>query len=141
MMRKLFLPIIAFIIGIAVSISIQACADTFEEPSRNNNPSSSSSNSKYSAWNDGNNEFGSYTIYNEQGKIVTECKNTFNSKGWIEKSVTTYYTSSYKSGEFVTTYTYSSSGEVRYGTTVSTYYNESGQITLTQRSSNEYRLR
>lgn len=141
-MKKVFLPIVAFVIGTIVSITIQACADNFEEPSRNNSSSGSSSYSKYSVWN----EFGSYTIYNEQGKITTECKNTFNSKGWIEKSITTYYNvnsygNMYKSSEYVRTYTYSSSGEVRYGTTVYTHYNESGQIWQTQRTTDEYRLK
>ena len=151
-MKKVFLPIIAFVIGTIVSISIQACADNFEEPSRNNSSSnsssssssSSSSNDKYSAWT--NTGIGSYTIYNEQGEITTECKNTFNSKGWIEKYVVTYYNvnsygNMYKSGEIVTTYTYSSTGDVRYGTTVYTYYNESGQIWQTQRTTDEYRLK
>ena len=139
-MKKVFLPIVAFVIGTIVSITIQACADNFEEPSRNN----SSSNSKYSAWT--NTGVDSYTIYNEQGKITTECKNTFNSKGWIEKSITTYYNvnsygNMYKSGEYVMTYTYSSTGNVRYGTTTYKAYNESGQVTYTQRSSEEHRLK
>ena len=143
-MKKVFLPIIAFVIGTIVSISIQACADNFEEPSRNSSSSSSSSNDKYSAWT--NTGIGSYTIYNEQGKISSEQKNTFNSNGWVEKTVSTGYAANsngslYKSSEIVTTYTYSSTGDVRYGTTVYTFYNESGQIWQTQRTTDEYRLK
>ena len=139
-MKKVFLPIVAFVIGTIVSITIQACADNFEEPSRNN----SSSNSKYSAWT--NTGIGSYTIYNEQGKILSEGKSTFNSNGWVEKTVSTGYAANsngslYKSSEIVATYTYSSTGDVRYGTTVYTYYNESGQIWQTQRTTDEYRLK
>ena len=139
-MKKVFLPIVAFVIGTIVSITIQACADNFEEPSRNN----SSSNSKYYAWT--NTGIGSYTIYNEQGKISSESKSTFNSNGWVEKTVSTGYIANstrslYKGSEIVTTYTYSSTGDVRYGTTVYTYYNESGQIWQTQRTTDEYRLK
>ena len=139
-MKKVFLPIVAFVIGTIVSITIQACADNFEEPSLNN----SSSNSKYSAWT--NTGIGSYTIYNEQGKISSEWKSTFNSNGWVEKTVNTGYAANsngslYKSLEIVATYTYSSTGDVRYGTTVYTYYNESGQIWQTQRTTDEYRLK
>lgn len=136
MFKKVIFSVIAFAIGAMVSVSIQACADDYDEISRSN------SSNAYSAWcNDG---IVSQTIYDEQGQVSTEFKYTYNSRGWIEKSITTYYITygkRYKSGEYIRTYTYSSSGDIRYGTTVYTGYNESGQVIQTQQTTDETRLR
>ena len=139
-MKKLFLPIIAFIIGTVVNISIQACANDFDEPSR----AGSSSNSKYSAWQ--NDNLSSYIIYDTAGQISSEIKYTYNSKGWVSKSiqkgyVTLSYGQRYKCSESTTTYTYSSSGDTQYQTTVSDTYNENGQKIYTSTSSVERKLR
>ena len=133
MFKKVIFSVIAFAIGAMVSVSIQACADDYDEISR------TGSSHAYSAW--CNNGIGSYPIYNAQGQVSTDCKNTFNSKGWIEKSIIIGYNNgNIKSHETVVTYTYSSSGDTRYETRVSTYYNESGQVIQTQRTTGEYRL-
>ena len=129
--------VVAFAIGAMISVSIQACADDYDEISR------AGKSNAYSAW--CNNGIGSYTTYDAQGQVSTESNSTFNSKGWLEKTITTYFATNsygkrYKSAEYITTYTYSSSGDVRYGTTVYTFYNESGQVTQTQRTTDEYRL-
>ena len=136
MFKKVIFLVIAFSIGAMVSVSIQACADDYDEISRSN------SSNAYSAW--CNNGIVSQTTYDAQGQVSSEDKYTYNSRGWIEKSITTHYITygkRYKSGECIMTYTYSSSGDIRYGTTVYTFYNESGQVIETQRSTNEYRLR
>ena len=136
MFKKVIFSVIAFAIGAMVSVSIQACADDYDEISRSN------SSNAYSAWcNDG---IVSQTTYDEQGQVRSETKYTYNSRGWIEKFITTGYTTygkRYKSSEYIMTYTYSSSGDVRYGTYVYTIYNESGQVIQTQRTTDECRLR
>ena len=132
MFKKVIFSVIAFAIGAMVSVSIQACADDYDEISRSN------SSNVYSAWcNDG---IVSHTTYDAQGQVSTEYKYTYNSRGWLEKYIMTSR-SAYATIEHITTYTYSSSGDVRYGTTVYTQYNESGQVVLTQRTTDETRLR
>ena len=136
MFKKVIFSVIAFAIGAMVSVSIQACADDYDEISRSN------SSNAYSAW--CNNGIVSLTTYDAQGQVSAEHKYTYNSRGWLEKSITTGYTTygkRYKSSEYIMTYTYSSSGDVRYGTYVYTFYNESGQVTQTQRTTDECRLR
>ena len=66
---------------------------------------------------------------------------TYNSKGWVTKVATIGYANGSKSYEQTTTYTYSSSGDIRYGNVVQITYLENGQIYSTTRSSNEDRLR
>lgn len=135
MFKKIMFSVIAFAIGAMISVSIQACADDYDEVSR------AGQSNAYSAW--CNNGIGLYTKYDEQGQVSAEHKYTYNSKGWLEKAISTGYTTygkRYKNAEYITTYTYSSSGDVRYGTTVYTFYNESGQVTQTQRTTDEYRL-
>ena len=138
MFKKVIFSVIAFAIGAMVSVSIQACADDYDEISRSN------SSNAYSAW--CNNGIVSQTIYDAQGQVSSEYKHTYNSRGWIEKyTYTSFITNSsgkrYKNSEIVSTYTYSSSGDIRYGTTVYTGYNESGQVILTQQTTDETRLR
>ena len=132
MFKKVIFSVIAFAIGAIVSVSIQACADEYDEISRSN------SSNAYSAW--CNNGIVSQTTYDVQGQVSTEYKYTYNSRGWLEKSIMTSRTA-YATIEYITTYTYSSSGDVRYGTTVYTQYNESGQLIQTQQTTNETRLR
>ena len=136
MFKKVIFSVIAFAIGAMVSVSIQACADDYDEISRSN------SSNAYSAW--CNNGIVSQTTYDAQGQVSAEYKYTYNSRGWLEKSITTGYTTygkRYKSSEYITTFTYSSSGDARYGTSVYTFYNESGQVIQTQRTTDECRLR
>ena len=136
MLKKVIFSVIAFVIGAMVSVSIQACADDYDEISRSN------SSNAYSAW--CNNGIVSQTTYDAQGQVSAEYKYTYNSRGWLEKSIMTGYTTygkRYKSSEYIMTFTYSSSGDVRYGTNVYTFYNESGQVTQTQRTTDETRLR
>ena len=136
MFKKVIFSVIAFAIGAMVSVSIQACADDYDEISRSN------SSNAYSAW--CNNGIVSQTTYDAQGQVSAEYKYTYNSRGWPEKSITTGYTTygkRYKSSEYITTFTYSSSGDARYGTSVYTFYNESGQVIQTQRTTDECRLR
>lgn len=138
MFKKIMFSVVAFAIGAMISVSIQACADDYDEISR------AGSSNAYSAW--CNNGIGSSTTYDAQGQVSAESKNTYNSRGWLEKyTYTSFITNSsgkrYKNVEIVSTYTYSSSGDIRYGTTVHTYYNESGQVIQKQQTTDETRLR
>ena len=137
MFKKVIFSVIAFAIGAMVSVSIQACADDYDGISISG--SSNNSLCNCSAWD--LDKVESCVIYDEQGRKINEYKNTFNKHGWLEKQVNTSYSGAIKNGETIRTYTYSSSGDVRYGTTVSNFYDTSGQLILTQRSTDEYRLR
>ncbi len=139
MLKKLSLLVVAFAIGAMVSLSIQACADDYNEIPEQNKTESSSNSSGTSAWkNDG---IESIVSYNENGQMSQQINYTYNSKGWVTKVAIIGYANGSKSCEQTTTYTYSSSGDIRYGNFVQITYLENGQIYSTTRSSNEYRLR
>ncbi len=144
MLKKLSLLVVAFVVGAMVSLSIQACADDYNEiPEQNKTESSSNSSgtsNDFSAWkNDG---IESYVSYNENGQMSHQANYTYNSKGWVTKVTTiSYYANGSKNYEQTITYTYSSSGDIRYGNFVQITYLENGQIYNTTRSSDEYRLR
>ena len=74
MLKKVIFSVIAFAIGAMVSVSIQACADDYDEISRSN------SSNAYSAW--CNNGIVSLTTYDAQGQVSAEHKYTYNSSRW-----------------------------------------------------------
>ena len=143
MFKKISLLVVAFAVGAMVSLSIQACADDYNEiPEQNKTESSSNSSgtsNDFSAWK--NNGMESTVSYNENGQMSYQVNYTYNSKGWVTKVATISYANGSKSYEQTTTYTYSSSGDIRYGNSVQITYLENGQIYSTIRSSDETRLR
>lgn len=142
MLKKLSLLVVAFAIGAMVSLSIQACADDYNEiPEQNKTESSSNSSgtsNDFSAWK--NYGIESDVSYDENGQMFSQTNYTYNSKGWVTKVATIGYANGSKSYEQTTTYTYSSSGDIRYGNVVQIIYLENGQIYSTTRSSSETRL-
>lgn len=155
MLKKLSLLTIAFAIGVMVSLSIQACADDYNEsPESNespepnktpdpNNTESSSDTRDFSAWE--NNGVESIITYDGNGQISSQINYTYNNKGWLTKMTSIGYSNNsgvrYKSAEYTYTYTYSSSGDIQYNSQVLTGYDQYGQIIYQQRSSIETRLR
>ena len=147
MLKKLSLLAVAFAVGAMVSLSIQACADDYNEiPEQNKTESSSNSSgtsNDFSAWK--SNGIESSVSYDENGQISQKINYTYNSNGWVTKMTAIGYTNvsgvRYKSLEYIYTYTYSSSGDIQYSNSVITQYNENGQVIYTSRTSGEVRLR
>ncbi|MBO5812949.1 MAG: hypothetical protein J6R13_00350 [Alistipes sp.] len=143
MLKKLSLLTIAFAIGVMVSLSIQACADDYNESPEPNKTESSSDTRDFSPWK--NNGVESIITYDGNGQISSQINYTYNNKGWLTKSTNIGYSNNsgvrYKISEYIYTYTYSSSGDIQYSSHVFTAYDQYGQITYQQRSSIETRLR
>lgn len=149
MLKKLSLLTIAFAIGVMVSLSIQACADDYNEsPEPNESPESNKTESSsdtrvFSAWE--NNGVESIITYDGNGQISSQVNYTYNNKGWLTKMTSIGYSNNsgvrYKISEYTYTYTYSSSGDIQYSSQVFTAYDQYGQIINQQRNSIETRLR
>ena len=132
--------IVSFVLGALVSITIQACGgdeNKFEQDCGSGN-STSSANCECS-WESQNMAY--YEICDENGQISNRWDYVYDNKGRMVEAKSVQYQKGYPSGKrylsFVnhSVYTYSDSGDCRYGRTVSTLYNEDGSVMREDQSS------
>ena len=138
--RTLSMVIVSFVLGALVSITIQACGgdeNKFEQDCGSGN-STSSANCECS-WESQNMAY--YEICDDNGQISNRWDYVYDNKGRMVEAKSVQYQKGYPSGKrylsFVnhSVYTYSDSGDCRYGRTVSTLYNEDGSVMREDQSS------
>lgn len=137
MLKKLSLLFAAFVLGAVISLAIQACGNESKIETGNNVttddvPSSGSSGiSCNCAWS--SQKFSSQIIYDENGLESNRIEYEYDNIGRVISIKYVNYANisgkRFLLYEIETDYTYADSDNIRYGTTSSVYYDESGTIT------------
>lgn len=150
MMKKLSYAVAAFVLGVLLSVTINACGGDKEgvEPGETQTPGQTPGSGGGGTTGGGreiNNweiyKLSSYENYYEDGRLNNRTTHKYNEKGWEIESANVYYYESpyYKYREYTITYSYSPNGDYRTGVTVYTYYNEDGSVKKVERTtSKEY---
>ncbi|WP_418982613.1 hypothetical protein [Alistipes sp.] len=149
MMKKLSYLAAAFVLGLLLSVTINACGGDKESvaPEGTQTPGGSGGTTgggrEISNW-----EFpklSAWEVYDEDGHIDLRFDYKYNDKGWEVYRKRTDYLKSASSGNYYLSlvteysYTYSSAGDYRTGVTITTSYNEDGSVKRTSRTtSKEY---
>lgn len=151
MMKKLSYLAAAFVMGVLLSVTINACGGDTErvEPGGTQNPSGGNGegNEGGDTGEDGR-KISNWEIYklsasedyDENGQVTRRYEYKYNDKGWeIQRTYTFYNTSPttgkrYLFSQTIYTYAYSSAGDYRTTNSTMTYYNEDGSVQSTTRS-------
>ena len=146
MMKKLSYAVAAFVLGVLLSVTINACGGDKEgvEPGETQTPGQTPG-SGGGGTTGGGREINNWELrkislreeYFEDGRLEIRDERKYNEKGWEIEQKNVQYTNSsyyYKYSEYTTNYTYSPDGDYRTGVTVLTLYNEDGSIRLYQRT-------
>lgn len=150
MIRKLSFLVAAFLLGLCVSITINACGGDKEEsviPGGNTNTPGGGGNEGGDTGEDGrkisNWEFYKLSAsedYDENDQVTRRYEYKYNDKGWeIQRTYTFYDTSPtsgkrYLSSQTIMNYTYSPAGDYRTTAQTRTYYKEDGSVERTDRT-------
>ena len=137
MLKRLSLLVVAFLMGVVISVSIQACAkddSTLPNQTGTSNITNSSSNSKCDCSYWSQNQLESSTMYDENGDICYQTKYTYNEKGWMSTCTLTQFAVNssgvrYKTQETSSVYTYSPSSDIRYNKQNTVCYDATGKVT------------
>lgn len=130
MMKKLSLLFAAFVLGAIISLAIQACGNDKIDTGRSS--SGNDSHASYnSAWD--NPKLASSVFYDEAGQEYYRVDYEYDDFGRLIGYKTLNYTTSasgkrYLLSESKIEYTYADSDNVRYGTTMTTQYDENEEI-------------
>lgn len=143
MLKKLSLLFAAFVLGAVISLAIQACGNESKIESENDvttgdipssgNDSDASCNCTpcNCAWS--SQKFSSQIIYDENGLESSHIEYEYDNIGRVISVKHVIYANisgkRFLLYEIETDYTYADSDNIRYGTTTSVYYDESGTIT------------
>lgn len=138
MLKRLSLLVVAFLMGVVISVSIQACAkddSTLPNQTDTSNITNSSSNSKCDCSYWSQNQLESSTRYDENGDISHQTKYTYNEKGWMSTCTSTTFAVNssgvrYKTQETSSVYTYSPSSDIRYTKQNTVCYDATGKVTV-----------
>lgn len=144
-MKKLSYLAAAFVLGLLLSVTINACGGDKENvgPNGSSGGTTGVGGCEISNW--GFPKLSSSEEYDESGQLKSHMEDKYNEKGWlVEQKLTIFMksqvTEKYYKYWFVTTnYTYSQNGDYRTGIKVSTTYNEDGSVQSIERTtSKEY---
>lgn len=139
MLKKLSLLFAAFVLGIVISLAIQACGNDKVDTGRSSSGSSSDTSCN-SVWD--NPKYASYITYDENGLESNRIEYEYDDVGRLIGYKSLSYTPNgsgkrYLFCEQKVDYTYADSDNIRYGTTSSVYYDESGTITNQTKTTNK----
>lgn len=139
MLKKLSLLFAAFVLGIVISLAIQACGNDKVDTGRSSSGSGSDASCNC-GWASQN--FASYITYDENGLELDRTDYEYDNLGRVIGYKYLFYTTSvsgqrYLGYEQKVDYTYADSDNIRYGTTTSVYYDENGAITSQGKSTDK----
>lgn len=152
MIKKLSVALFAFVLGVTMSVGIQACANE-EDNIIDSNVDSSPNNSGNSDDNSTAQQTKCYcqpqvetaTSYYADGEISGKVKYSYDNNdrmtGYVSESYIYSNGKHYKYYTQKVEYTYSSSGDIRYETHTITYYDENGNVTSESLSRTETKFR
>lgn len=130
MLKKLSLLFAAFVLGAVISLAIQACGNDKVDTGRSSSESGSGASCNC-AWS--SQKFSSQIIYDENGLESNRIEYEYDNIGRVISLKHVNYANisgkRFLLYEIETDYTYADSDNIRYGTTSSVYYDESGTIT------------
>lgn len=131
MLKKLSLLFAAFVLGIVISLAIQACGNDKVDTGRSSSGSSSDTSCN-SVWD--NPKYASYITYDENGLESNRFDYEYDDVGQLISAKQTLYSQNLSGKKYLyieieTNYTYADSDNIRYGTTTRVYYDENGTIT------------
>lgn len=148
MMKKLSYLAAAFVLGVLLSVTINACGGDKENigPGKTQNPSGGSGGDEPSG--STGREIHNWEIYklsaaenyNENGQLTAKYDYRYNEKGWeVEYKLSQYIKSSitgryYLCSVYTRHFTYSPAGDYRTVTNTSISYNEDGSVSGTSRT-------
>ncbi|MBR3826094.1 MAG: hypothetical protein IKJ38_00050 [Alistipes sp.] len=157
MIKKLSVALFAFVLGVTISVGIQACANEEDNIIDSNVDSSpnNSGNSGNSDDNDNSNaqqtkcycqpQVDTITQYGADGEISGTVKYSYDNNDRMTGYVSEGYIYSngkrYTSSTLKVECTYSSSGDIRYETSTSTSYDENGNVIYESISRTETKFR
>lgn len=130
MLKKLSLLFAAFVLGIVISLAIQACGNDKVDTGRSSSGSGSDASCNC-GWASQN--FASYITYDENGLESNHTDYEYDDVGRLIGYKFLAYSSNgsgkrYLFYEQKVDYTYADSDNIRYGTTITTQYDENGEI-------------
>ena len=139
MLKKLSLLFAAFVLGIVISLAIQACGNDKVDTGRSSSGSSSDTSCN-SVWD--NPKYASYITYDENGLESNRNDYEYDDVGRLIGYKFLSYSQNgsgkrYLVFEQKVDYTYADSDNIRYGTTVTIYYDENGAITSQGKSTDK----
>lgn len=131
MLKKLSLLFAAFVLGIVISLAIQACGSDKVDTGRSSSGNDSDTPCNC-AW--GSQKWASIVSYDENGQEYYRVDYEYDDFGCLIGYKTLNYTTSASGKRYLfyeqkVDYTYADSDNIRYGTTTSVSYDENGAIT------------
>ncbi|MBQ8492757.1 MAG: hypothetical protein IJ464_00535 [Alistipes sp.] len=154
MIKKLSVALFAFVLGVTISVGIQACAND-EENIINSNVDSLPNNSGNSGNNDNSTaqqakcycqpQVETITQYDTYGELSAKITYSYDKNDRVTSYVSEGYNYSngkrYKASTYKVEYSYSSSGDIRYELSTMTAYDENGKVTYESSSRSETKFR
>ncbi|MBR2867308.1 MAG: hypothetical protein IKC12_06305 [Alistipes sp.] len=153
MIKKLSVALFAFVLGVTISVGIQACANE-EDNIIDSNVDSSPNNSGNSGNSDDNDnstaqqtkcycqpQVETVTQYDADGEIRGTTQYSYDNNDRMIGCVSDSNGKRYKSSTTKVECTYSSSGDIRYETITATSYDENGNVTSESLSRTETKFR